>query len=105
METKICKKYGCESKGTEQSLEKFSAVPRNTGGYRHVCDACIASGRRLANNQNDIEVLGNDHYIFNSVRYKIINGKLLMIRILDEYVRSSNDAEWLMRKVRLHAQG
>jgi len=103
MTTKICNKGDCKSEGAEQSIDNFIVVTANTGGYSHVCKECVASIRVLSNNQNDIQVLPNDHYIVNHIKYKILNGRFLMIRILDEWVRSSNDVEWLQRKVARYA--
>lgn len=104
MKTKICNKHDCKAGGALQTMDNFIVVSANTGGYAHVCKACTASFRGLSNNQYDIQVLPNDHYIFNHIKYKVLDGKLLMIKILDEYVRSSNDVEWLMRKVKRYGQ-
>lgn len=102
--TKVCKNPGCSAEGARQSITNFRLVKKGSESRAGDCKACISKANNNLIHGQTVKVLGNDHYKINHIDYKIgLRGWLFYI-VCGEWVRSANDVDWLMRKVRLYAQ-
>ena len=100
MKTKICNKHDCKAGGALQTMDNFRVIEACKGGYSHVCKACVSAGRNYTPSSNDVECLGNDHFIINFVKYKIGRLGFLYYRVSGEWRKSANNVDWLKRTVR-----
>ncbi|MBL4753754.1 MAG: hypothetical protein JKY52_09215 [Flavobacteriales bacterium] len=102
--TKVCDKPLCKVSGARQNIDNFKMLNESKAWYSNTCKSCVSAAHNSLIHGQSVEVLGNDRYLVNHFKYKIGRFNFLFYFVDGGWIKSENDVDWLMRKVRRYAQ-